>query len=99
MRIFAAAGLVACSPSAAVHAARAQSQRACRGPVIKPLHPVTKKQPAPAKKARRRSQARSRVVKKAKTKVAPKPKPRPKRVPAVIDGMPSALALSLRGEQ
>ena len=61
-------------------------------PVIKPLHPVKKHvaddraEEAPAKAARRRR--RSLPV---------KPKAKPKvHVPAVIDGMPSALALALR---
>jgi hypothetical protein len=103
MRIFAAAGLVALLALGGgfMLLGRSPSEPAA-APVIKPLHPVTKKQPAPAKKAQaKKAQAKKAplVVKKAKTKVAPKPKPRPKRVPAVIDGMPSALALSLRGEQ
>ncbi len=33
----------------------------------------------------------------AKPKAKPTPRPKPKHVPAVIDGMPSALALALRG--
>jgi hypothetical protein len=66
--------------------------------VIKPLHPV-KKHPAAAKKAplaARKVKPKAKVV--AKPKAKPAPKPRPKHVPAVIDGMPSALALALRGE-
>ncbi|HEY6150542.1 MAG TPA: hypothetical protein VIW19_08480 [Gaiellaceae bacterium] len=98
MRIFAAAGLVAVLALGGgfMLLGRSPSDPAA-APVIKPLHPVKKKQPAVAKKA-------PLVVKKSTAKVAPKakpkpkPKPRPRHVPAVIDGMPGALALALRGE-
>jgi hypothetical protein len=59
-----------------------QSASSAAVPVIKPLHPVKKNVVAPAK---------------APKKVAVKAAVRPKaRVPAVIGGMPAALALSLR---
>jgi hypothetical protein len=103
MRIVAAAGLAAVlalgggfllfgrkpSAPAAVH-------------VIKPLHPV-KKHPAAKKASLAVAKAKVKVKAKAKpavkAKAAPRPKPKPKQVPAVIDGMPSALALALRGSK
>ncbi len=88
---------------------RGQSSSTAAPPVIKPLHPVKKhvtttpttatpkkvlaaKKTAPAKKA-------TGVKVKPVVKAAPKPKvvAKPKaQTPAVIDGMPSALALALR---
>jgi hypothetical protein len=59
-------------------------------PVIKPLHPLKKHA---AKTAAPKVNARKNVA----AKVAAKPKAKPKaHGPAVIDGMPSALALALR---
>jgi hypothetical protein len=97
MRIFAAAGLVAVLALGGgfMLLGRGPSEPAA-APVIKPLHPV-KKHRAAAKKAplaARKAKAKAKVVVKPKAK--PAPKPRPKHVPAVIDGMPSALALALR---
>jgi hypothetical protein len=57
-------------------------------PVIKPLHPVTKHAAAVSVKAT----AKQKV---AASAASPKAKPKV-HVPAVIDGMPSALALALR---
>jgi hypothetical protein len=72
---------------------RGQGSSNAAVPVIKPLHPVKKraavthaKQAAVVKKA-------TAVHAKPKPKAVAKPKPH---VPAVIDGMPSALALALR---
>jgi hypothetical protein len=74
-------------------------------PVIKPLHPVKKHVVTPTK-PKAKSPVKTPVKKAVKTptvaskpQTAPKAKPKaaPKRhVPAVIDGMPSALALALR---
>lgn len=87
---------------------RGQSSSTTAVPVIKPLHPVQKHvttpKPAAAKKvvaAKKVAPAKKVTVVKAKpaVKPAPKPKavPKPKvHTPAVIDGMPSALALALR---
>lgn len=96
MRIVAAAGLVAVLALGGgfLLLGRGPSEPSA-APVIKPLHPV-KKHPAAAKKAplaARKAKAKTKVVARPKAK----PRPRPKRVPAVIDGMPSALALALRG--
>jgi hypothetical protein len=98
MRIVAAAGIVAVLALGGgfMLLGRGPSEPAA-APVIKPLHPV-KKHPAAAKKAplvAKKAKAKAKVVARPKAKAAPKPKPRP--VPAVIDGMPSALALALRG--
>jgi len=79
---------------------RGQSSSSAATPVIKPLHPVSKhvlKTTAPKAKA----PAKKKVVVKATAKPAPKPVATPKakpkvHVPAVIGGMPSALALALR---
>jgi hypothetical protein len=59
-------------------------------PVIKPLHPVKKHVAA---KAAPKAKAPAKTPKKALAKAAVKPKAH---VPAVIGGMPSALALALR---
>ena len=86
---------------------RGQSSSSAATPVIKPLHPVKKhvvktaapKANAPAKKVAATAPKKTVVVK-ATAKPAPKPvatKVKPKvHVPAVIGGMPSALALALR---
>lgn len=86
---------------------RGQSSSSAATPVIKPLHPVSKhgvktttpKTKAPAKKVA--STVPKKVVVKTTPKTAPKPAAAPKakptvHAPAVIDGMPSALALALR---
>jgi len=54
---------------------------------IKPLHPVEKHAAAPAKKAVKKVAARITVRHRAKPR---------RKLPAVIDGMPAALALGLR---
>ena len=87
---------------------RSQSSSSAAVPVIKPLHPVKKhvvktaapKAKAPAKKVPATASTK-KVVVKTTAKPAPKPvavpKAKPKvHVPAVIGGMPSALALALR---
>jgi hypothetical protein len=102
MRIVAAAGLVAVLALGGgfMLLGRGPSEPSA-APVIKPLHPVKKhpaKTPTAAKKtplAARKAKPKTKVV--AKPKAKPAPKPKPKHVPAVIDGMPSALALALRG--
>lgn len=77
---------------------------------IQPLHPVknavvtVKKQPAAATAKRAVKPAAKPAVKpkpvaKPVVKPAPKPKAKPKRLPAVIDGMPAALALALRSHK
>jgi hypothetical protein len=98
MRIFAAAGLVAVLALGGgfMLLGRGPSEPSA-APVIKPLHPVKKhRAEAKAPLAARKAKPKAKVV--AKPKAKPAPKPRPKHVPAVIDGMPSALALALRGE-
>ncbi len=91
MRIFAAAGVVAVLALGGgfMLLGRGPSEPSA-APVVKPLHPV-KKHPVAANKAP--------LARKAKptAKVVARPKAKPKPVPAVIDGMPSALALALRG--
>lgn len=82
---------------------RGQSSSSAAEPVIKPLHPVKKHVAAAPKQAtaKKVAVARKATAVKAKPAVRPAPKPRvaakPKpHTPAVIDGMPSALALALR---
>jgi hypothetical protein len=83
--------------------ARGQSSSSAAVPAIKPLHPVKKhvvktvapKAKAPAKKPVATAPKKKVVVKTAPKQVAAKAKPKV-HVPAVIDGMPSALALALR---
>jgi hypothetical protein len=92
---------------------RGQTASDAAVPVIKPLHPVkhhvvatTAPKHVVAKKAVVKKAAPKKVVA-AKTvaakpavKPAPKPVAKPKvHVPAVIDGMPAALALALRSHQ
>ena len=86
---------------------RGQSSSSAAVPAIKPLHPVAKhaakpvapKAKAPAKKtvvtAPKKVAAKTTVKTTPKTVAAPKAKPKV-HVPAVINGMPSALALALR---
>lgn len=67
-----------------------QSSSSAAVPVIKPLHPV-KKHATPT--AAPKTKAPAKTPKNVAVKAAVKPKAH---VPAVIDGMPSALALALR---
>ena len=67
---------------------RGQSSSSAAVPVIKPLHPVKKHVAATA--------PRTKVPAKIAVKAAVKPKAH---VPAVINGMPSALALALRSHR
>ena len=89
VRIFAAAGLVAVLALGGgfMLLGRGQSSPSAAVKEIKPLHPV--RHHAAAKPAQKKTLA-------AKPKAAPRPKTKPKRTPAVIDGMPAALALALR---
>jgi len=93
VRIFAAAGLVAVLALGGgfMLLGRGQSSPSAAVKEIKPLHPVrhhpAAKPAKPAKPAQKKTLA-------AKPKAAPKPK----RTPAVIDGMPAALALALRAD-
>jgi hypothetical protein len=101
MRIVAAAGLVAVLALGGgfMLLGRGPSEPSA-APVIKPLHPVKKHPAAAAKKAPlvvRKAKAKAKAVAQPKAKRTPTHKPKPKYVPAVIDGMPSALALALRG--
>ena len=88
---------------------RSQSSSNAAVPVIKALHPVKKHVTAAPKQATEKKVVATKklaVAQKAtavKAKPAAKPAPKPKPVakpkahpPAVIDGMPSALALALR---
>ena len=88
---------------------RGQSSSTTAVPVIKPLHPVKKHVTATPKHAaakkvvavKKVAPAKKATVVKAKPAVKPAAKPKgvakPKvHTPAVIDGMPSALALALR---
>ena len=91
VRIFAAAGLVAVLALGGgfMLLGRGQSSPSAAVKEIKPLHPVrhNSKPAKPTKPAQKKPLA-------AKPKAAPKPK----RTPAVIDGMPAALALALRAD-
>jgi hypothetical protein len=87
---------------------RGQSSSNAAVPVIKPLHPVKKhvttapKQATAKKVVAAKKVAATKTAAAAKAKPADKPAPKPKAVakpkhtPAVINGMPSALALALR---
>ncbi|HET7554934.1 MAG TPA: hypothetical protein VFJ75_04710 [Gaiellaceae bacterium] len=82
---------------------RGQSSSSAAEPVIKPLHPVKKHVAAAPKQATTKKVvvAKKATAVKAKPAVRPAPKPKvaakPKpHTPAVIDGMPSALAMALR---
>jgi hypothetical protein len=90
--MFAAAGLVAVLALGGGLLFLGRGQTATPAtPVIKPLHPVKHHRQAPAKA---KTKAKAKTV---KVKAAPRHKPvTAKRLPAVIDGMPSALALALR---
>jgi hypothetical protein len=90
--MFAVAGLVAVLALAGglLFLSRGQSATPA-APVIKPLHPVKHPRLAPA---RAKTKAKATT---AKAKATPKHKAAAvKKLPAVIDGMPSALALALR---
>jgi hypothetical protein len=81
---------------------RGQSSSTAAVPVIKPLHPVKKHVVVTPKKkvaATKATQVKAKPVVKVAPKAAVKPKvvaKKAKPVPAVINGMPSALALALR---
>ena len=89
-RILAAAGFAALLALAGgfLLLGRGQSSSSAAVPVIKPLHPVKKHVAATA--------PRTKVPAKIAVKAAVKPKAH---VPAVINGMPSALALALRSHR
>jgi hypothetical protein len=91
VRILAAAsvlaGLVLAAGFILLGGAQGSSSAAVK--TIKPLHPVKKHAAAPAKKPVKR------VAAKITVKQAPKVKPA-RKLPAVIDGMPGALARALR---
>jgi hypothetical protein len=92
--MFAAAGLVAVLALAGglLFLSRGQSATSA-APVIKPLHPVKHHRLAPA---RAKTKAKATT---AKAKAASKHKAAAaKKLPAVIDGMPSALAVALRSK-
>ena len=82
---------------------RGQSSSSAATPVIKPLHPVKKhvttvpKQATAKKVVAAKHAAPAKKATAVKAKPAVKAAPRPKaHAPAVINGMPSALALALR---
>lgn len=84
---------------------RGQSSSNAAVPVIKPLHPVKRHVTTAPKQATAKKvvAAKKATTAKAKPAVTVKPAPKPKvaarpkpHTPAVIDGMPSALALALR---
>jgi len=89
--MFAVAGLVAVLALAGGLLFLSRGQTATpAAPVIKPLHPV--KHPHTPARAKAKAKATT-----AKAKAAPKHRAAAvKKLPAVIDGMPSALALALR---
>jgi hypothetical protein len=89
VRILAAAGFAALLALAGgfVLLGGGGSSSSAAVPVIKPLHPVKKKQAATV--------AAVKTTPKKVAATAAKPQAKPK-VPAVIDGMPSKLALALR---
>ena len=76
---------------------RGQSSSSAATPVIKPLHPVKKHVVAPKAKPVVKKAVVTKTAAKHAAKPVAAPKAKPKvHVPAVIDGMPSALALALR---
>lgn len=95
VRILAAAGFAALLALAGgfLLLGRGQSSSSAATPVIKPLHPVKKHVATTALKAKK---APAKTVKKVAAKITVKPKAH---VPAVIGGMPSALALALRSHR
>jgi hypothetical protein len=92
VRILAAAGFAALLALAGgfLLLGRGQSSSSAAVPVIKPLHPVKKHVAAAAAP---KAKAPAKTAKKVAVKATVKPKAQ---VPAVINGMPSALALALR---
>jgi hypothetical protein len=92
--MFAVAGLVAVLALAGGLLFLSRGQTATpAAPVIKPLHPV--KHPHAPARAKTKAKATT-----AKAKAAPKHRAAAvKKLPAVIDGMPSALALALRSNR
>jgi hypothetical protein len=100
LRMFAAAAVVAVLAlgGGLLFLSRGQSNTPAAVKQIKPLHPVKHRRRAPATtKLKAKSTTAKAKATTAKAKVAPKHRPaRAKRFPAVIDGMPSALALALR---
>ena len=92
VRMFAAAGLVAVLALAGglFFLSRGQSSSPAAVTVIKPLHPVTKHQVLAAETTKTKAKAA------AKTKATPSQAKKKRSVPAVINGMPGALALALR---
>jgi hypothetical protein len=95
VRILAAAGFAALLALAGgfLLLGRGQSSSSAAVPVIKPLHPVKKHVAATAAP---KAKVPAKTVKKIAVKAAVKPKAH---VPAVINGMPSALALALRSHR
>jgi hypothetical protein len=95
VRILAAAGFAALLALAGgfLLLGRGQSSSSAAVPVIKPLHPVKKHVAATAAP---KATVPAKTVKKIAVKAAVKPKAH---VPAVINGMPSALALALRSHR
>ena len=82
---------------------RGQSSSSAAEPVIKPLHPVKKHVAAAPKQATAKKVAVAKKATAVKAKPAVRPAPKPKvaakpkpHTPAVIDGMPAALAMALR---
>ena len=72
---------------------RAQGTSNAAVKTIKPLHPVAKHAAAPAKKPAKRT---TKLAAKITVRHAPKAKKQARKAPAVINGMPAALALGLR---
>ncbi len=91
VRILAAAGFAALLALAGgfLLLGRGQSSSSAATPVIKPLHPVKKHVATTAA-------PKAKTLKKVAAKLTVKPKAH---VPAVIGGMPSALALALRSHR
>jgi len=89
VRMFAAAGLVAVLALAGglLFLSRGQSATPAAVKQITPLHPVKHHRRAPATTKAKPKAAKATVKPKAAS---------PKKLPAVIDGMPAALALALR---
>jgi hypothetical protein len=95
--MFAAAALVAVLALAGglFFLSRGQSATPAAVKQIKPLHPVKHHRRAPAKAKAKAPAVKATVKPKSKATAKPKAAP-PKNLPAVINGMPAALALALR---
>jgi hypothetical protein len=94
--MFAAAGLVAVLALAGGLFFLSRGQSATPAAVqIKPLHPVKHHRRAPATAKAKAPAVKATVKPKSKATARPKAAP-PKNRPAVINGMPAALALALR---